>query len=220
MEPDNLLAFLSLLGLLRAIEKGVPKWRPRALWQSVPLRAELHLAEAVGRADLIAATDAGIRNVAEAYDVLDGTPSGPMKRCSKSCEAIPDGEFFELRNFRTISERSRYDRARGQLLASLGSDGAAKRDGLEVFTSPLRTMFGQGHQHFPSRLQAIATQGGHQDERKLEQALFEPWTYSDSSDSFRWDPNEDRRYAYQGGNPSERRNHVGTVSGANRLASI
>ena len=29
-EPDNLLAFLALLGLLRALEKARPQWRPRA----------------------------------------------------------------------------------------------------------------------------------------------------------------------------------------------
>ena len=32
LEPDNLLAFLALLGLLRALETARPKWRPRARW--------------------------------------------------------------------------------------------------------------------------------------------------------------------------------------------
>ena len=220
LEPDNLLAFLSLLGLLRALEESTPKWNPRAAWRGVPLRAELYLAEAVSRTSLVAATIAGIHKVAQAYDVLGETTSEPLKRCSKSCNAIPDSVFFELGNFRALSERYHLDRARGQLLASLGSDGVAKRNGVEVATSPLRLLFGQGHQHYPSRLHLIATQARHEDEKELEQALFEPWTYSDSSDGFRWDPNEDRRYAYQAGDPSESRNKVGTVAGANRLASI
>jgi len=30
LEPDNLLAFLALLGLLRSLETARPAWRPRA----------------------------------------------------------------------------------------------------------------------------------------------------------------------------------------------
>lgn len=220
LEPDNLLGFLTLLGLLRALEESHSEWRPKAAWQGEPLGVSLHLAEAVARPQVIDATEKGIRSIAKAYDILGQTVSQSSKRCSKTCEAIPDGEFFEVMNFRSLSERYRWDRARGQLIASLGSDGFTKRDGEEVVTSPLRTMFGQGHQHFPSRLKLIATRVNSGDAHNLEIALFEPWTYGDSTDSFRWDPIEDRRYAYQAGDPAKARNKVGTVAGANRLASL
>jgi hypothetical protein len=39
-------------------------------------------------------------------------------------------------------------------------------------------------------------------------------------DSFRWDPIEDRRYAYQYGDPSDDSNKIGTVPGADRLAAF
>ena len=40
LEPDNLLAFLALLGLLRALEASRPTWQPRAAWDvdNPPLR--------------------------------------------------------------------------------------------------------------------------------------------------------------------------------------
>ncbi|MGH7089221.1 MAG: hypothetical protein ACREFQ_09995, partial [Stellaceae bacterium] len=43
LEPDNLLAFLALLGLLRALEIKRPEWKPRAYWEveSAPLRPVL-----------------------------------------------------------------------------------------------------------------------------------------------------------------------------------
>jgi hypothetical protein len=43
LEPDNLLAFLALLGLLRAIEVVRETWRPRAAWDldAPPLRPVL-----------------------------------------------------------------------------------------------------------------------------------------------------------------------------------
>src|SRR5262245_20187808 len=47
LEPDNLLAFLALLGLLRALEAARPAWRPRAGWDvdNAPLRPVLTLTE-------------------------------------------------------------------------------------------------------------------------------------------------------------------------------
>jgi hypothetical protein len=47
LAPDNLLAFLALLGLLRAIQTARPDWRPRAAWDidQPPLRPLLVLAE-------------------------------------------------------------------------------------------------------------------------------------------------------------------------------
>ena len=34
LEPDNLLAFLALLGLLRALDAARPDWRARAYWRT------------------------------------------------------------------------------------------------------------------------------------------------------------------------------------------
>jgi hypothetical protein len=52
----------------------------------------------------------------------------------------------------------------------------------------------------------------------LHTALFVPWSRSDETDGFRWDPAEDRRYALRFKNPSGDSGR--TVHGANRLACV
>src|SRR5262249_47710094 len=123
----------------------------------------------------------------------------------------------EFRHFAT--ERTN-DRERARLVAALGSDGALRRDGETIEPTPLCAMFGQGHQHFLSRLSGMAKRDHPANPFDLSRALFEPWRYEDDTDGFRWDPIEDRRYAHQYGDPSENRNKIGTVTGASRLAAI
>jgi len=45
LEPDNFLAFMALLGLLRALETARPDWCPRAAWdlERAPWRPILSL---------------------------------------------------------------------------------------------------------------------------------------------------------------------------------
>lgn len=52
----------------------------------------------------------------------------------------------------------------------------------------------------------------------LDHALFEPWDYSDPKPSLRWDPVDDRRYAYRAIDPTSSASPIMTVRGANRLA--
>jgi len=91
-------------------------------------------------------------------------------------------------------------------------------------------MFGQGHQHFLERLEAVpqgtvpkklakrVTSEDLNAPEKLEQALFTPWERRDPTQSFRWDPLEDRRYALRFEDPST--DEGLTMHGANRLASL
>ena len=55
-------------------------------------------------------------------------------------------------------------------------------------------------------------------EDKIRRCLFGPWTCPDSKRSFRWDPAEDRRYAYGWADPSDE--EVRTEHGANLLAAM
>ncbi|MDE0144956.1 MAG: hypothetical protein OXI53_01400 [Nitrospira sp.] len=77
----------------------------------------------------------------------------------------------------------------------------------------LRTMSGAGHQHFIGSMRELveSTNSDH-----LRASLFEPWQYSDSKPSLRWDPLDDRRYALRWEAPSG--DPVRTMRGANRLA--
>jgi len=201
-EADNLLAFLALLGLLRALDAAQPGWHARVAWRRTPMTAELHLAATVDAEELVAATDVGIREIGRAYD---------FDRADIT---------YKPAEFRRLAENARTDRERVRLVAALASDGATRRDGETVEPTALCAMFGQGHQHFLARLAGMATRNHPTDAADLSRALFEPWRYEDDTDGFRWDPIEDRRWAHQFGDPSENRNKIGTVTGANRLAAI
>src|ERR1051326_8685818 len=79
LEPDNLLAFLALLGLLRALEAAdrgcAPQEmiRPRAAWDidNPPLRPKLLLSRDATRDDIVRFANAGIAALAPANDFGD-----------------------------------------------------------------------------------------------------------------------------------------------------
>jgi hypothetical protein len=212
LEPDNLLAFLALLGLLRALEAA--SWRPRAHWEGLPMRPVLTLREAKTQDEVAQAAAEGCAVLAKDHDF--------------------DGE--KDLNFEGVRARSLLEAAqrpgtpgRSALLGSLFSDGAVKDDG-RIFAAPLCAMFGQGHQHFLTRLtevprgvlpKAMAKRRSPPDLNAptyLSAALFVQWSRGDETDGFRWDPAEDRRYALRFKNPSGDAGR--TVHGANRLASF
>jgi len=199
LEPDNFLAFLTLVGLLRALETAEPSWKPRAFWTGVPLRPRLLLDADVDR---VALAEAAVRGIAS-YGTTYAFDTDDIKFSAEEFRTLADGV--------TSVER-------GELVAALGSDGAMKRDGKAVEATPLCTMLGSGHQNFLRRLSNATTVPTKPDQ--IVAALFEHWIYADTTESFRWDPIEDRRYAYQWGNPSDTANKVGTVTGANRLAAL
>jgi hypothetical protein len=212
LEPDNLLAFLALLGLLRALEAA--GLRPRAHWAGLPFRPVLSLPEAMTQEEVAQRAAAGCRNLAEDHDF--------------------DGEkdlTFDAGRARILLEATLVPEASGRaaLYGALFSDGALKDDG-RIVAAPLCAMFGQGHQHFLTRLSDVprgALPKGLAKRKpppdlnaagKLVAALFAPWDRVDETDGFRWDPAEDRRYALRFRNPSGDAGR--TVHGANRLAAL
>ena len=212
LEPDNLLAFLALLGLLRALE--AVGWRPRVHWAGLPLRPVLNLREAA-------------------------TPEQVAEKAAEGCATLTlDHDFgdekdmtFDGARARELLEAACTPEASGcsALLGSLFSEAALKDDG-RILPSPLCAMFGQGHQHFLTRLadvprgvlpKAMAKRRPLPNLNApiyLKAALFEPWLRIDETDGFRWDPAENRRYAMRFKNPSGDAGR--TVHGANRLASL
>jgi len=226
LEPDNLLAFLALLGLLRALEAGDrerldgDKLRPRASWSldAPPLRPVLHLARALTMAEVAAETARGVAILAEAHR-FDGRNDLNHTRA-------------EARSLLEPAESG--DRA--ELLAALMTDAAIKDedkpDTAPIDPTPLCLLFGQGHQHFLDRLARVPAEPAPppRGRRKtavtltaadcLTEALFAPWHRSDPTFSFRWDPEEDVRYALMAGNPTDAAYKPGTQHGANRLAAV
>ncbi|HYD49843.1 MAG TPA: hypothetical protein VEB21_15910 [Terriglobales bacterium] len=227
LEPDNLLAFLALLGLIRALEasdRGRDEGdalRPRAAWDidAPPLRPRLFLARVVAQEALVERALGGIDSLIPAYD-FGGQKD--LNYSPRECRAM-------LKNAATGAQRN--DREHVDLLSALMSDAAIKEEKKDpvIDPTPLCLLFGQGHQHFLDRLFSVPRQP-YLNRRKasadgaaarcLDEALFAPWHRSDESFSFRWDPEEDVRYALMAGDPTDSAFKSGTQHGANRLAAL
>lgn len=213
LEPDNLLAFLALLGLLRSLERTRPDLQPRIAWRPDPWIASLSLSAEMDPGELAALASTGCEEIASEFDV-DG-------RSNVS---------FERPEYRAFVERVADHPVQASLAMALAAELPEKRGG-GVRAAPLVMMFGQGHQNFLDRLVAVprgespnrwknrARAPDMRDPQGIHRALFEPWKRSDDADSFRWDPEEDQRYALRFGNPSKDGAAL-TVNGANRLAAI
>ncbi len=223
LEPDNLLAFLALLGLLRALAAADHTLRPRAAWDidRPPLRPRLFLARALAPDAVASAAADGITAVSACHD-FDGRNDLNYPR--QAGRALLDAAARDARL---------YARDRADLLAALMSDAAVKDDReAPVDPTALCLLFGQGHQHFLDRLAKVPATPAPPPRGRgrravhvtaaecLSEALFHPWHRRDPTFSFRWDPEEDVRYALMAGDPTDTAYKPGTQHGANRLAAI
>ena len=220
LEPDNLLAFMALLGLLRSLEESRPDWHPRVAWtvEDPPLRPLLRVPATVDRDVIVDAAAEGLNALAPSHDFRD-----------KDLQFPPDNATRYLQEVADVEDRNRYT---AKLWAALTSDAAATRDGKKISPTPLCLMFGQGHQYFLSRLSSVPRQsnpppqGSGRKKREISEAdclretLFSEWARGDRTDSFRWDPKEDVRYAYRARNPTDATTKEATQHGANRLAAV
>ncbi len=211
LETDNLLGFLSLLGLLRALETARPTWFARAYFSGVPLRAWLIVGEDADKAEIARAAADGCSQYAQLlrFDHSDLT--------------------FNQAEARRLLRGSAEEPASAFVLSALFSD-AAIREGDRIEPTPLCAMFGQGHQSFLARLTTV-THGtlpknlvkirkppNLNDPARIERALFASWNRADETESFRWDHGDDRRYALRDVDPSTEKST--TEHGANRLAVL
>ncbi|KAA0596113.1 hypothetical protein J2848_002733 [Azospirillum lipoferum] len=227
LEADNLLAFLALLGLLRALEatdrarEAADRLHPRACWSldEPPLRPVLRLTHPLSQDEVSTEAARGIGILAEAHDF-----GGREKLDYNSNDA------------RSLL-KSATTRDRADLLAALMTDAAIK-DSDKPHTSPIDPtpfclMSGQGRQLFLERISRVPKESTPKLQGRsrkaaplteitcLSDTLFRAWHRTDpTTASFRWDPEEDVRYALMAGNPTDDAYKLGTQHGANRLAAI
>ena len=221
IEPDNLLAFMALLGLLRSLDEVRPDWFARVSWtvSDPPLRPALHCPKGVDRDALVEAAAEGVNVLAQYHEFED----------RKDLAFSPKEAAGSLQGATEFADRGGYVT---DLWAALFSDAAISRDGRKVEPTPLCLMFGQGHQHFLQRLAEVprtkAPPGRGKGQGRiavseaecLGEALFAPWKRPDATWSFRWDPHEDVRYALRARDPTDTATKETTQHGANRLAAI
>jgi hypothetical protein len=230
LEPDNLLAFLALVGLLRALEAADEIADPgqqlcaRAAWDvdRPPVRARLFLAREIEASTVADRADVGIERLASSYEF---DQRKDLNYARKECRSLLKAE---------VESAGLTNRARIDLLAALMSDAAIRKDDKKetIEPTPLCLLYGQGHQHFLDRLSTVPREPAPPPRGRgaramrlsapecLTEALFEAWHRNDPTFSFRWDPHEDVRYALMAGDPTDTEYQTGTQHGANRLAAI
>ncbi len=229
LEPDSLLAFLALLGLLRSLEaadavvKAIEQLHPRVMWDihCPPLRPRLVLARSATPDEITERTERGIHALVRAYN-FGGRKD--LNYTRSECRT----QLVDAATGAGTSSRTLVD-----VLAALMTDAAIKDVKSDVIDpTPLCLLFGQGHQHFLDRLSEVPAQPAPPPRGKgrkavtltatqcLAEALFRPWHRTDPTFSFRWDPEEDVRYALMAGDPTDSWYKTGTQHGANRLAAI
>jgi hypothetical protein len=219
LEPDNLLAFLALLGLLRALETARPLWRPRAAWDldQPPLRPVLTIAEPTSQEAICAATAEGVATLAASIDFGSTTDLklGVAQARKVLCYAVSQQSDVA----------GRYS---ADLCAALISDAALDQERTKVDPTPLA---------YPSVAtsnflkNAVALSKAELPEKRgrdpsypssaaecIAQALFADWQRRDRPVGLRWDPDEAKRHAYQWRAPTK--DPPTTQHGANRLAIV
>jgi hypothetical protein len=210
LRSESLLGWLAGLGVLRALDVSQRRWRATLAWEGQPSRPSLCVQQPNLTADqIVDAVAAGLAALRPAFD-FGNRQDLDYDKASFRTELLSDGESGLSATLHDFRQRLR---------GALASEFVTKRtDPNRVEPTGFCLMFGQGHQHFLERLSLIGSSAP--DRSSIQQALFDEWEYADTSPSFRWDPLEDRRYALLAGNPSDSKNKIGTVAGANRLAVV
>lgn len=230
LEVDNLLSFLALLGTLRAIQEQEPGWTPRVVWEARPWRASLDVAAQVDAPGIARVVTDGLLAVIRRLEQYrpQGVNSKPLVDVSFQRD---DYRRYALVSRHQSSPSLRGEASAAQLAACLACEWPLKKSDGAPIAGPLVMMFGQGHQHFLSRYfdvpRAPSGDGSVQSTgdilvgiaARIQRALFAPWRRSDEAQGFRWDPEDDQRYALRFGNPSKA-GAANTEDGANRLATL
>lgn len=213
LEPDNLLAFLALLGLLRAVEAADPTLCPRAGWDidRPPLRPRLFLARELTQDDVAGITAKGISYLAEAHDF------GELKKLKLSRDQAHD-KLKEV-----VSVSSQDDRRKAELWSALVSDTVVKEKLVE--RTPL-CLLDVAQTNFLKTMASVCKFKSPPERNGREAAaseviagsIFREWRREDDTSSFRWDPVEDSRHAYRWAAPTDDKQDV--EHGANMLAAI
>lgn len=219
LEPDNLLAFLALLGLLRALEVSRPNWFPRAAWDvdRPPLRPVLTIAEPASPEEVCEAAVVGVATLLEGIDFgsaadlkLEASDAVGLLARAASESAGDGGRYFS------------------DLCAALMSDAALDQERIKAEPTPLsyptvatsnflRSFLALSKAELPEMRSRDPTYP--KDAAGcIAQALFEPWQRLDRPVGLRWDPDEAKRHAYQWRAPTK--DPPTTQHGANRLAII
>jgi len=199
-EGGHLLGFLCSLGALAVLTRVAPRARPRLHWSDVGVwRPVWTLDDPVdeeGLVDLL-------------HGALGTVPGPEFTGLGLTLSKLPVDRFQAFAA--DAAEASTPTQRRWADFAA--AYGVAVGD--RFHETPLH-MHNQGQLRFFKDVCGLVEGTGRD---HLRRALFEPWRYADPQPTMRWDPVDDRRYAYRADDPSgSKLAPIRTVRGANRLA--
>jgi len=227
LEPDNLLAFMALLGLLRALEEARPAWRPRAFWDVAthPWRPVLTLGEGQTEAAVAKAAAEGVKRLGASLEAICATANDEelqlLKEQVEELRRKPDLTEKEAKECR--KKQKRLDAPRDPKKATIIARSAnALKDQFAV-QNPIQTawvsalagaslskagdwqasatplMLTSGQQAFAGLIFMLCQEP---DPARIARSLFRPWLYEHRGDSLRLSGAEARRYAYMASDPT------------------
>lgn len=219
--PDggNPLGFLAALGTLRVAGLVWPEREPRMAWirHGTGWRPVLHTKMETRPDELVTGLHEYLRERQRAGREGDPDPDVSFRHLTfdRNTTKIEPDRFAELAAEAVKAAPS--DPEPAGFLAAIACDGCVTDEGF-VEDTALRTMSGQGHQHFLGTMFNLVEKV---EPDHVRTSLLEPWRYQDPSKSLsmRWDPNDLKRYALRWDDPSSTSTRTtGSMLGANRLA--
>ncbi|BAS26090.1 type I-G CRISPR-associated protein, Cas3-extension family [Limnochorda pilosa] len=202
---ENLLGFLATMGTFRTLTEIRPSSDVRMRWQLLPQgwRPAWHVAPDVSQEALVEALH-------EYLSARDGAPEFTALGNSLPVE----GPAFAAFARQAADAAGATDRRLADFALAYGCELVTNDNG-RIQDTALRTV-GAGQQRFFDMIGKLVR--GTKPEH-IRQALFEVWRYRDPSPAMRWDPADDRRYAYRADDPKDSKEFpIRTERGANRLA--
>jgi CRISPR-associated endonuclease/helicase Cas3 len=149
-------------------------------------------------------------------DALLAAAPAPFLSLGKAL-SVTVNEFrrFALRVVERLADTTAAGRQDADFAAAFGCDACYDLKSQRITPTEFQLITGSGHQFF---LDTLRTLMGIVTVDQLRRSLWGPWRLDDPRLSFRWNPADDRRYAYAWGDPSDE--EVRTEHGANLLAAF
>lgn len=221
LEPDNLLAFLALLGLLRSLELTRPNWIPKTYWDftSLPRRPVLTIHESITEDMICTAAIGGLTLFRKALHPFrwQCSKNGKLQKRA-TLVTTPDRQrslarrcILALQSCKSNAESHLVWQLRCDLIACSGATNTGKDN--EIASTPLKLP--SGKMAFIGAMFDLVEQCTAED---IKRSLFHKWTYSYKGNSLRLSPDEAQRYAYRASDPSPE--GAFTEKGASALASL
>jgi len=221
LEPDNLLAFLALLGLLRAIGLSHPDWMPRAYWEfeEPPLRPVVTLPGSTTKDMICSAAIDGLkifRRALRPFRLQYSNTDKPQKRTAlvdsqRRQRSLANRCVKAVQASRQDNQRRSIWQLRCDLIACSGGMVTGKDTVFE--STPLRLPSGQ--MSFVGAMYDLADASEKSD---IDKCLFDRWEYAYKGNSLRLSPDEAQRYAYRASDPKDEGAY--TEKGASGLSGL